>query len=35
MEEYDNDLKFDQLIGFKFGVIIPIHRNNEEKFHYF
>lgn len=35
MEEYSNDLKFDQLIGVKFGVIIPIYRNNEEKFHYF
>ena len=30
----DNSLKIDQLIGLKFGIIIPIQRNNEEKFHY-
>jgi hypothetical protein len=35
MEEYDNNLKKDQLLGVKFGIIIPINRNNEEKFHYY
>jgi len=35
MEEYDNNWKKDQLIGVKFGIIIPINRNNEEKFHYY
>ena len=35
MEEYDNNLKTDELIGFKFGIIIPINRSNEEKFHYY
>ncbi len=35
MEEYDNNLKIDQLVGLKFGIIIPINRNNEEKFHYY
>ncbi|MAX68080.1 MAG: hypothetical protein CMP60_00045 [Flavobacteriales bacterium] len=35
MEEYDNNLRIDQLIGIKFGIIIPINRNNEQKFHYY
>jgi len=35
MEEYNNNLKKDQLIGVKFGIIIPISRDNEEKFHYY
>ena len=32
MEEYDNNLKIDQLIVVKFGIIIPINKNNEEKY---
>ena len=35
MQEYDNNLRIDQLIGMKFGIIIPINRNNEEKFYYY
>ena len=35
MEEFDQSLKLDQIIGLRFGVIIPINRNNEGKFHYY
>lgn len=32
--EIDNSLKTDQIIGIKFGIIIPIQRSNDGKFHY-
>ena len=35
MEEFDQSLKLDQILGLRFGVIIPINRNNEGKFHYY
>ena len=35
MELNNTDFKLEQIIGFNFGVIIPINRNNEEKFHYY
>lgn len=35
MEEIDNMKKLDQLLGFRLGVIIPINRDNQGKFHYF
>ena len=35
MEEFDQNLKLDQILGLRFGVIIPINRNNEGKFHYY
>ena len=35
MEEVDNITKLDQLLGFRLGVIIPINRSNQGKFHYF
>ena len=35
MEEFDQSLKLDQIVGLRFGVIIPINRNNESKFHYY
>ena len=28
-------LRYDQLLGFKIGLIIPISRKNTEEFHYF
>ena len=31
----DNNLKNDLLFSLKFGLIIPINRTNNEKFHYF
>ena len=27
--------RWDQILGFKFGIIIPIHRMNTEEFHYY
>ena len=30
-----NDMNLDKLIGVSFGIIIPIQRRNEEKFHYY
>ena len=35
MEEFDQSLKLDQIVGLRFGIIIPINRNNEAKFHYY
>ena len=35
MKEFDQSLKLDQLLGLRFGVIIPINRDNEDKFHYY
>lgn len=35
MHEVDNMTKLDQLLGFRLGVIIPINRDNQGKFHYF
>lgn len=35
MEKFDQSLNLDQLIGVRFGIIIPINRNNESKFHYY
>jgi len=34
-EHYSSKRKWDQLLGFKVEVIIPIHRKNEEEFHYY
>jgi hypothetical protein len=34
-EHYSSERKWDQLLGFKLEVIIPIHRKNEEEFHYY
>ena len=34
-EYYPNSKSWDKLLGFKIELIIPIHRKNEEKFHYF
>ena len=34
--EYNNDsYNIDKLFGLKFGIIIPINRRSEERFHYF
>ena len=30
-----NTKSWDKLVGVKVGVIIPIHRKNEEEFHYY
>jgi len=35
MMEGENITKLDQLVGIRFGVIIPINRSNQGKFHYF
>ena len=35
MENIDNSTKLDQLAGIRIGVIIPINRSNQGKFHYF
>ena len=35
MQEYSKKLKMDQLFGIKAGLIIPINRNNEGKFHFY
>ena len=35
MEKFDQSLNLDQLVGVRFGIIIPINRNNESKFHYY
>ena len=35
MSPNNQDWKLNQLIGMTIGVIIPINRKNEEKFHYF
>jgi hypothetical protein len=32
---YSNKRTWDQLLGFKIEIIIPIHRKNEEEFHYY
>ncbi len=32
---YSSQRKWDQLLGFKFEIIIPINRKNNEEFHYF
>ena len=34
MEEYNKDIRKEILFGLRFGVIIPINRNNPEKFYY-
>ena len=34
-QHYSSQRKWDQLLGFKFEIIIPIHRKNDEEFHYF
>ena len=34
-QHYSNQRKWDQLLGFKLQVIIPIQRKNEEVFHYY
>ena len=34
-EYYSSKRTWDQLLGFKVEVIIPIHRKNEEEFHYY
>ena len=34
-EYYPNSKSWDKLLGFKIEIIIPIHRKNEEEFHYF
>ena len=34
-ERYPNKRRWDQLLGFKLEVIIPIHRKNKEEFHYY
>mgnify|MGYP001563148018 FL=1 len=31
----ENQIRFDQLLGIHFGIIIPINRRNNEEFHYF
>ena len=35
MEKFDQSLNLDQIVGIRFGIIIPINRNNESKFHYY
>jgi hypothetical protein len=35
MEYTPNTKSWDKLAGVKVGVIIPIHRKNEEEFHYY
>ena len=35
MEYTPNTKSWDKLAGVKVGIIIPIHRKNEEKFHYY
>jgi len=35
MQYTSNDMNLDKLIGVSFGIIIPIQRRNEEKFHYY
>ncbi|MEC7646687.1 MAG: hypothetical protein VX689_04305 [Bacteroidota bacterium] len=32
---YSSTRNWDQLLGFNFEIIIPIHKNNQEKFHYY
>ena len=34
-EYYNSKRTWDQLLGFEVEIIIPIHRKNEEKFHYY
>ncbi|MEC9209408.1 MAG: hypothetical protein VX762_03175 [Bacteroidota bacterium] len=34
-EYYSNKRTWDQLLGFKVEIIIPIHRRNKEEFHYY
>ena len=34
-EYYPQSRKWDKLIGFNIGVIIPINRKNSEEFHYY
>jgi hypothetical protein len=34
-QHYYSQRKWDQLLGFKLEIIIPIHRKNDEEFHYF
>ena len=35
MEYTPNTKSWDKLAGVKMGIIIPIHRKNEEEFHYY
>ena len=35
MEYSPTELSWDKLLGINIGVIIPVHRRNEEKFHYY
>ena len=35
MTTIDNRIKLDQLVSLRFGIIIPINRNNESRFHYY
>jgi hypothetical protein len=34
-EYYSSKRTWDQLLGFKLEIIIPIHRKYEEEFHYY
>jgi len=35
MQNTSENLRHDQLMGLKIGLIIPISRKNTEEFHYF
>jgi hypothetical protein len=35
MEYSPTEMSLDKLLGVNIGIIIPIHRRNEEKFHYY
>ena len=35
MEYKSKEYKSDKLVGFNFGIIIPINKKNDEKFHYY
>ena len=35
MEYSSNEMNLNNLLGINIGIIIPIHRRNEEKFHYY
>jgi len=35
MQETESGIMLDQLFSVKLGIVIPINRNNEEKFHYY
>ena len=35
MQNTSENLRYDQLMGLKIGLIIPISRKNTEEFHYF